>query len=67
MKIRVEDLMTVDEILTHIRAGEALKFRGTLYVLSPTHYKRLEKSLEHYLNTGEIFEGQYGLQKKEEK
>lgn len=49
-----DDLMTLDEVLIHLSMGNGFKCRGSTYVMGLLRYKLLQRSLKHYIETGEI-------------
>lgn len=53
-------LMSVDEVLIHIACGNGYKYLGGMHLISHTKYKQLEEAIDHYLQTGEIVESEYG-------
>lgn len=58
-----DDFVSLDECLIHIERGQLAKANGTMHVMGPQQFKRLEKSIQHYLDTGKLRNGKYGLEK----
>lgn len=54
-------MMSIDILLHHISMGESIKAHKSGYFISPSTYREMEQALKHYLKTGELVEGKYGL------
>ena len=58
-------MMSSEEVMMHMRMGEYMKHtRQGLHIMSFEQYERLRDALFHYLDTGEIFEGEFGLERR---
>jgi hypothetical protein len=63
------DLMTVDQVLDILYLSRARNKHGNgnEFLISMTQYRQLERSLAHYIQTGEITKGEHGFMKREKK
>ncbi len=53
--------MTPEMVLDHISAGQGMKARGSLYIMSHENYMKLERALEEHLASGALVPDLYGL------
>lgn len=62
----MDNFMSATEVLFHISMGNSCGAMGSMHVMSPTQFKRLEKSIDHHLATGDLVHGEYGLMLKQD-
>lgn len=51
-------MMSIDELLTRLSLGEALKHREG-YTVSPEIYNKMKEAIDYYLDSGEVFVNRY--------
>jgi len=56
--------MSLDELLLRLNAAEAMKYGGRgPYLVSYAVYQATEQAIDHYLASGELVEGPFGLER----
>lgn len=47
-------MMSLDELMARLSVANCYKVSGSMYIVSPTVYERMNEAAEHYMSTGDI-------------